>query len=163
MAAITKVHTVTVVNSSGVPTSGKTVIFYPAGTSSNGTTAVDNSDGTYTVTLDPASPDGNIIDRRYDIWWDGAKQIDDEEIGYWYFTIDISMTSDTYTITYASEADLPSPIPSATVIGLVPQENMGVYLSSVSTTAAVIKTNGIGSYIPDGSDTLTVTVTIRGG
>lgn len=163
MAAITKTHTVTVVNSSGVPTSGKTVIFYPAGTSSNGTTAVDNGDGTYTVTLDPASPDGNIIDRRYDIWWDAAKQIDAEEIGYWEFTIDITMTSNTYTITYSSEADLPSPIPSAICKGLVPHKNMGVYLDSISTTQAVIKTTGIGTYNVNASNTMDVTVTIRGG
>ena len=165
MTAITKTKHIKITNDSGDAQTGKTVIFYPAGTSSNGTTAsaVSGLNGVYAVVLDPASPDGNIIDRRYDVWWDAAKKLDDEEIGYWFFTIDISMTSDTYTITYASEADLPSPIPNATVVGLVPQEDMGVYVSSVSTTAAVIKTNGLGSYIPDGSDTLTVTVTIRGG
>jgi hypothetical protein len=163
MAVITKTHTVPITDSNGKPTTGKTVIFYPADTSSNGTTATDNEDGTYTVVLDPTDPDGNIIDRRYDIWWDSAKKIDDEEIGYWYFTIDITMTSDTYTITYASESDLPSPIPSATVIGLVSHKNMGVYLYSVSTTAAVIKTTGIGDYNVNASNTMDVTVTIRGG
>ena len=165
MAVITKTRHIKITDDDGAAQTGKTVIFYPAGTAVNGTTAseVSGLTGVYAVVLDPTDPDGNIIDRRYDVWWDSAKKLDDEEIGYWFFTIDIEMTSDTYTITYASESDLPSPIPNATIVGLVPQEDMGVYVSSVSTTVAVIKTNGMGSYIPDSDDTLTVTVTIRGG
>ena len=165
MAVITKTRHIKITDDDWAAQTGKTVIFYPAGTAVNGTTAseVSGLTGVYTVVLDPTDPDGNIIDRRYDVWWDSAKKLDDEEIGYWFFTIDIEMTSDTYTITYASESDLPSPIPNATIVGLVPQEDMGVYVSSVSTTVAVIKTNGMGSYIPDSDDTLTVTVTIRGG
>jgi hypothetical protein len=164
MAVITKTRNFIILDSSGTPTAGKTAIFYPAGTSSNGTTATDNTDGTYTVVLDPTDPDGNIIDRRYDIWWDSAKKLDDEEIGYWYFTITVTMTSDTYTITYASEDDLPSPIPNAILIGNpVPMEDMGVRLYSISDTVAVIKTTGIGTYNVNADNTMDVTVTIRGG
>jgi hypothetical protein len=164
MAVITKTRNLTVLDSSGTPTDGKTVIFYPAGTEANGTEATDNEDGTYTVVLDPTSPDGNIIDRRYDIWWDSAKQMDDEEIGYWNFTITVTMTSDTYTITYASEDDLPSPIPNAIMIGNpIPMKDRGVRLYSISDTAAVIKATGTGSYVINASNTMDVTVTIRGG
>jgi hypothetical protein len=155
MAVITKTRHIKITDDNGVAQTGKTVIFYPAGTSSNGTTAdaVSGLNGVYAVVLDPTDPDGNIIDRRYDVWWDSAKKLDDEEIGYWDFTITVTMTSDTYTITYASEDDLPSPIPNAAMIGNpVPMKDMGVRLYSISDTAAVIKTTGID-----------VIVTIRGG
>ena len=166
MAVITKTIHITIFDSTGTPTAGKTVIFYPAGTAANGTTAsaVTGSTGTYAAVLDPTDPDGNIIDRRYDVWWDSVKKLDDAEIGYWFFTIDVTMVTNTYTITYASESDLPSPIPSATMIGNpVPMKNMGVYLYSISDTAAVIKTTGFGDYNVNADNTMDVTVTIRGG
>lgn len=168
MAVITRTRHIFVGNSAGVGQTGKTVILYPAGTSSNGTTASEvdstNLPGVYAAVLDPTDPDGNIIDRRYDVWWDSAKKLDDEEIGYWNFTITVTMISDTYTITYASEDDLPSPIPSATLIGNpVPMKDRGVRLYSISDTAAVIKTTGTGSYVVNASNTMDVTVTIRGG
>ena len=166
MAVITKTRHIKITNDNGDAQTGKTVIFYPAGTSSNGTTAsaVSCLNGVYACVLDPTSPDGNIIDRRYDIWWDGAKKLDDEEIGYWNFTITITMTSDTYTITYASEADLPSPIPNAIILGNpAPDEDRPVYCDSISTTQAVIKAHGFGSYVINASNTMDVTLTIRGG
>jgi hypothetical protein len=166
MAIITKTRHIKLTDDNGVAQTGKTVIFYPAGTAANGTTASEVSGlaGVYAVVLDPTDPDGNIIDRRYDVWWDSAKKLDDEEIGYWFFTITVTMTSDTYTITYASEDDLPSPIPNATMIGNpVPMEDRGVRLYSISDTVAVIKATGTGSYVINASNTMDVTVTIRGG
>jgi hypothetical protein len=166
MAVITKTRHIKITDDDGAAQTGKTVIFYPAGTAVNGTTAseVSGLTGVYAVVLDPTDPDGNIIDRRYDVWWDSAKKLDDEEIGYWFFTIPVTMTSDTYTITYASESDLPSPIPNATMIGNpVPMEDMGVRLYSISDTVAIIKTTGIGTYNVNADNTMDVIVTIRGG
>jgi len=166
MAVITKTRHIKITDSNGVAQTGKTVIFYPAGTSSNGTTAsaVTGLDGVYAAVLDPTDPDGNIIDKAYDVWWDSAKKLTAAWIGYWDFSITVTMTSDTYTITYASEDDLPSPIPNAILIGNpVPMQDRGVRLYSISDTAAVIKTTGVGSYIVNASNTMDVTVTIRGG
>jgi len=166
MAVITKTRHIKLTDDNGVAQTGKTVIFYPTGTSSNGTTAsaVSGKKGVYKAVLDPTSPDGNIIDKAYDIWWDSAIQLEGEWIGYWDFTITVTMTSDTYTITYASEDDLPSPIPNAIMIGNpVPMGDRGVRLYSISDTAAVIKATGTGSYVINDSNTMDVTVTIRGG
>jgi hypothetical protein len=166
MAVITKTRHIKITDDDGAAQTGKTVIFYPAGTAANGTTAsaVSGLNGVYKVTIDPTDPDGNVIDKAYDVWWDSAKKLTAEWVGYWDFTITVTMTSDTYTITYASEANLPSPIPNATMIGNpVPMEDMGVRLYSISDTVAIIKTTGIGTYNVNADNTMNVIVTIRGG
>jgi len=143
---------------------GKIITVYPAGTTSNGTVATDNNDGTYLVEFDPfANP--NVISESYDIWYDGSKQRSGVLFGDWIWRFKASLDSRSKTLAYADlldsegEAILPSILPHATCVGLVTTKDYSISCTSISDTQISLKIGSFGS----GGLPVSVIITIFAG
>jgi len=130
-----KIRTVPVLDMFGNAQIGSTVIAYPTGTVSNGTTAVDNKNGSYTFTFNVIT-NYHVICEAYDIYVDTVlKHSNMQLVDEWGFAFIVSMTADIITVVYNNVLDLeedhllPSQIPNAFYLGCDSYEPRSVYLA----------------------------------
>ena len=130
----------------GVGQSGKTVIYYPWETLTNGSTAIPGTGaGKYVVTIDPTS-NNNKICRYYDIHVDGEEHDNKVFIGewVWFVKLTVDITPKAVLFSDASMKDennesLPTTIPNVKITRMYEEKDLPMFIHTVSDTGFTIE------------------------
>lgn len=141
----------------GVPVPGLTVVAYPKGTTSNGTTAQDQDNGRYKFVFDyEANGDGSLA-YSYDIHKNGVKDLEAQDVGkFWEFYVDLVVAAGESTkvveykdINHQLGNALPTTIPYPKITIMHSIEDLEFFISDIQTTQFTINAaSGGGATLP---------------
>lgn len=136
----------------GVVQKGETLIAYPRDTTSNGISPENLNNGKYKFVFDYAVDGDGILALEYDFYIGGVIDLPAVPLGHgwiWYPILTFGAGESPKTVTFASLTDkftnaLPTTIPFPKITIMHSREDLGFFITGITTTQFVITAKSVG-------------------
>lgn len=141
----------------GVVQKGETLIAYPSDTTANGTSPENLNDGRYKFVFDYAEDGDGILALEYDFYIGGVIDLPAVPLGHgwiWYPVLTVEVDESPKTVNYEDLTDewdnaLPTTIPFPKITIMHSEEDLGFFITGITTTQFVITAStGGGATLP---------------